>query len=90
MKKLKRIEEFIVRKIADEYVMMPVGKTAQKFNGLVMANDVSAFIWENIEEVETVDELTKMICEEFEVSFEEALRDTEEMVTEMKKAGWIE
>ena len=55
-----------------------------------MANDVSAFIWENIEEVETVEELTKMICEEFEVSFEEALRDTEEMVTEMKKAGWIE
>lgn len=90
MKRLKKVEDFIIREIADEYVMMPVGKTAQKFNGLIMANDVSAFIWEHIEEVETVEELVELICGDFEVSYEEALRDTTALVEEMKKAGWIE
>lgn len=87
---MKKKEEFIVREIVDEYVMMPVGSTALKFNGLVMANAVSAFIWENIENVNSVEELTNFICNEFEVEYEVALQDTTEIVEQMKKAGWIE
>ena len=87
---MKKKEEFIVREIVDEYVMMPVGNTALKFNGLVMANAVSAFIWENIENVNSVEELTNFICNEFEVEYEIALQDTAEIVEQMKKAGWIE
>ncbi len=87
---MKKLENFMVREIADEYVMMPVGKTAQKFNGLVMANAVSAFIWTHIEEAKDVESLAQMICEEFEVSYEEALGDTTELIEAMQKAGWIE
>ena len=78
-----------MREIAGEYVMMPFGKTAQKFNGLIMANEVSAFIWKHIEAVTDEKELAKLICEEFDVSYEEALHDTTELVEQMKKAGWI-
>ena len=41
---MKKKEEFLVRNIAGEYVMMPIGQTALKFNGLIMANSVSSFI----------------------------------------------
>ena len=78
-----------MRKIAGEYVMMPVGQTALKFNGLIMANEVSAFIWEHVESVSDAAELAGLICEEFDVSYEEALRDTAELVEQMKTAGWI-
>ena len=83
-------EEFLVRNIAGDNVMMPIGETAIKFNGLIMANDVAAFIWEQIENVETNEELAKMICEEFDVSYEVALGDATKLVAQMKKAGWIE
>lgn len=87
---MKKLEEFIVRNIADEYVMMPVGSTALKFNGLVMANEVSAFIWENIDNVNNAEEMTTLICQEFDVTYEEALADTSYMIEQMKKAKWIE
>ena len=87
---MKKTEEFITREIAGEYVMMPVGKTAQKFNGLILANEVSAFILEHIECVKNLDELVDLICKEFDVSYEEAWKDTKELISQMKTAGWIE
>lgn len=87
---MKRKEEFIAREIAGDYVMMPVGETALKFNGLVMGNAVSSFIWENIEKVDNSDEMAKLICENFEVDFETAKKDADALMTEMVKAGWIE
>lgn len=87
---MRKLEEFIVREIADDYVMMPIGNTALKFNGLVMANAVSAFIWENIEKVNSVEEMTQLICEEFEIDYETAKSDCEKLINEMIKAKWIE
>ena len=90
MKKLNKKEKFVIREIAGDYIMMPVGGTAQKFSGLIMANEVSAFIWENIDKVYSVEELTKLICKEFVVDYKEAFTDTKELVEQMKVAGWIE
>lgn len=87
---MRKKEDFIVRNIAGDNIMMPIGETAIKFNGLIMANDVAAFIWDQIENVETIEELTERICNEFEVSYEVAFEDTTKLVSQMKKAGWIE
>lgn len=87
---MKKLEQFILRTIAGEHVMMPVGPTAQKFSGLINANDVSAFIWQHIEEVSTAEEMARLVTGEFEVSYEEALADTAGLIENMKKAGWIE
>lgn len=87
---MKRKEQFIAREIAGDYVMMPVGETALKFNGLIMGNAVSAFMWENIEKVNDSDEMATLICEEFEVDFETAKKDADYLMGEMIKAGWIE
>lgn len=87
---MKKCEEFIIREIAGDYVMMPVGETALKFNGLIMANAVSAFIWEKIEDVDTVEELAKLITDEFEVTYEEAFEDCNILTQQMIKSNWIE
>ena len=77
---MRKKEQFIIRQVADEYVMMPIGATAQKFNGLIMANDVSAFIWDNIEKVETPEELIDLIYAEFEADYERISADTLEIL----------
>lgn len=87
---MKKKEEFLIRTIGGEQVMMAVGSTALKFNGLIYANDVSAFIWNNIEQVNDSKEMAKMICDEFDVSYEEAFADADEFIQQMIKAGWIE
>lgn len=87
---MKKKEEFLTRTIGGEQVMLAVGSTALKFNGLIYANDVSAFIWNNIEQAKDSEEMAKMVCEEFDVSYEEAFKDTDDLIRQMKQAGWIE
>lgn len=87
---MKKIENFILRKIGDAYTMIPVGQTALKFNGFVQANPVSAFIWENIESVDTIEQLVEKVCNKYEVDYQKALNDITHLVNQMKQAGWIE
>lgn len=87
---MKKKEEFLTRTIGGEQVMLAVGSTALKFNGLIYANDVSAFIWDNIERAKNSEEMAKMVCEEFDVSYEEAFKDVDKLIRQMKQAGWIE
>ena len=72
---MRKKESFILRKIGDSHVMIPVGTTSTKFNGMITANDSAAFIGEHIEEVNSEEELIEMVCEEFEVDSERALED---------------
>ncbi len=87
---MKKKEQFVARTIGGEHIMLAVGETALKFNGLIYANDVSAFIWNNIEKAKDSEEMVKMVCDEFDVTYEEAFRDVDELIQQMKKAGWIE
>lgn len=41
---MKISKEFILREIAGEYILVPVGKTALTFNGLVTVNEVGAHL----------------------------------------------
>ena len=87
---MKKKEQFIVRKIMDDFVLMPYGKTAHRFSGMIMTTETGAFIWEHIEEVNSPEEMAKLLTEEFEVSYEEALADVKVLFDNFQKAGWIE
>ena len=83
-------EKFTVRKIADHHVMIPIGLTAHKLNGMIVTTETGAFIWEHIEEVNSPEEMANLLIEEFEVSYEEALADVTVLFDNFQKAGWIE
>ena len=87
---MKKKEQFVSRKIVDNYVLIPHGQTANRFNGMIMATETGAFIWEHIEEVQNAEEMADLVCEEFEVTREEALADIKELLDNFQKAGWIE
>lgn len=87
---MKKKESFVVRTIMDRYVLAPVGDTGRRFSGLIFANDVAAFIWTHIEEVQSAQEMAALVCEEFEVPREQALADAEELFAQFTAAGWIE
>jgi hypothetical protein len=38
--------EFVFRKIADEGILVPTGKVAQSFNGIINLNPTSVFLWQ--------------------------------------------
>lgn len=82
--KIMKIEkEFILREIAGDYVIVPTGKTALEFNGLITVNELGAFIWKKLQQDVTEDELIQVILEEYEVDEETARNDVEEFLNKL-------
>ena len=87
---MKRKEEFVVRNIAGEYVMVPVGKTSEKLNGMVSVTPTAAYIWENMENVSTDEEMVELVLQEFRGDKEEITADVLQFVKNLRTAGFIE
>lgn len=80
--------EFVVRKIMDEIVAIPVG--AQPVSGMVLLNPVSAEIWKALEQETDLEGLVSEVTDGFDVSPEEARADILEFLESLRKAGLLE
>lgn len=87
---MKIVKEFILREIAGEWVLVPTGETTQEFNGLITMSDTARFIWENIESAESLDDMIKMVFEEYEIDEETARQDVVRFVSQLAQNGFIE
>lgn len=86
---MKRNKDFILRNIAGENILVATGEAAQIFNGMITLNDVASFIWSNIDECETVENLIESILKEFDIDRETAKKDVEGFTTELIKMGMV-
>lgn len=87
---MKAKEGFVLRSVVGEYFLMPVDEAILQFNGAVLLNDVSAFVWEHIQTPVTKAELLKSILDEFEVEEEVAARDLDALLETFSGFGIIE
>ena len=58
--------EAVLREIAGDHVLVPVGDTVIEHNGLFALSEVGARIWELLPDCETEDDITDKLLEEFE------------------------
>ena len=42
--------EYVIRNIAGDNILVPIGKTIDNFNGLIILNEMARFIWEKMPE----------------------------------------
>ena len=81
---------FVLRNVVDEYILMPTGDNIGKFNGTVLLNEVSAFIWEKLQNPMAKEDLLKAILDEFEVDRATASRDLDVLLETLKGFDVIE
>ena len=86
---MKTNPEFIARDIAGELVLVPIGTAAKNYGGLVTCNEVGAFIWKELENGKTMDELVNAILDEFEIDEKTARNDAEEFIGRLKEIGAV-
>ena len=87
---MKIKKELIKRSIAGDTILVPVGKTVYDSNGLFVLNEVAASIWDVLGDCETQDEIVDKILEEYEVSKEEAEKDTAEFLGTLREMQIID
>lgn len=87
---MKTNDNFILRDIAGEYVLIPTKEAAQSFNGMLHLTSTAAFIWEMADQCKTMDEIAFRIVDEFETDIETAKRDVRGFLYEFYIRGFVE
>nr|WP_296265112.1 PqqD family protein [uncultured Merdimonas sp.] len=86
---MKRNKLYIVKDIAGETVIVPTGNAIENFNGLISTNEVAGFIWKNVEECETPDDMVKKVMDAYEGDPETIKKEVLEFLETLRKVGMI-
>lgn len=77
---MKTSEKFVLRSIADSYVVVPVGDNIVDFGAMITINETGAYIWNLLQNDTDLDAIVSAMCSEFDVDEATARADAEEFV----------
>ncbi len=77
---MKIKKKVIVRCVADEYILVPVGDAVAEYNGLFVMSESGMFLWNMIENGAEKDELILALMKEYEINSETAVKDVTEFI----------
>lgn len=89
-KDMKIKEGFILRDVMDEHIVMPTGDNIAKFEGAVVLNEVSAFIYKLLEHPMCREDLLAAIVSEYDVDEATAAEDLDALLNKLAKMGVLE
>ena len=80
----------MLRNVADNYIVVPVGKASLEFKGLINLNGVGAFIWECLEKETTIEEVIDKVIQEYGIDCELAARDVNNFINKLIEAKLLD
>lgn len=81
---MKIKEGFILRNVADNYIVISVGEKTEDFNGMITLNETGAFLWKLLSESDTnKDELIKQMTAEYDVDENTAEEDIDDFIKKL-------
>ena len=81
--------EFVQREIAGDCILVPVGETALRFNGIITLDKVGGLIWSALEQGAERETILQQILDRFDVDRERAEQDLDEFLGQMEQAGFL-
>ena len=87
---MKANQNMLLREIAGETVLVPVGEAALKIHGMIVLNESGAVLWKALQQDCTRDELIQAILGEYEVDAETAAKDVDDFLAQMEQVGILE
>lgn len=81
---------FTVKRVVDEYMLLPTGDNIKKFGGSVIINEVTAYILELLKKDVTEEEIVNAVVNEYEVGKDVAEGDVQALILKLKDYGIID
>ncbi len=85
----KKSDSIVSRKIADEFLLVPIKQNVGDLESIYTLNEVATRVWELIDGKKKVKEINDKIVEEFEVTPQEAEKDLANLVKQLLAVGAI-
>lgn len=87
---LKIKNDFILKKIAGSYVVIPVRQQAVDFSGIIKLSETGAFLWQLLETGAERDELVEKLVESYLVDEATASADVDRFIKKLSEVGLLE
>ncbi len=81
---------FAKRNIAGSDIVVPLGRTAKEFNGMITLNETGSFLWDCFTKDITVDEAVTLLTAEYDVDADRARADIEKFLKLLRDNRLIE
>ena len=83
---------FVLREVCGENVIIGEGLGAINFGKMLALNESAAWLWKKVVEMGdfTIESLAEKLCQEYDVSADEALQDVTDIIGEWQKLNVVE
>lgn len=86
---MKIKENFILRNVADTWIVVALGEAAVDFSGMLKLNETGALLWKCLETGAETEALVDALCGEYAVDREQARTDVDEFLGVLRSAGCL-
>ena len=86
---MKLEDGFILRKVADTYVVVAIGAEAKKHNVMITLNETGGLLWEKLSEGAEKSDLVDAILEVYDIDRETAEADVDRFIQKVTAEGLI-
>ncbi len=87
---MKIKDDFILRKVADSYVVVPVNSMTLNFNGIINLNESGAFLFGLLQNGAEREDLISKMLDEYDVSEQQASDDIDTFIKKLKDVDILE
>ncbi len=87
---MKINENFLLREVAGNKVVMPVGEAAERFNGMMKLNGSGAYLFEKIQAGTDEESLVQAMLADYQIDEETARRDIGKFIATLRAMNIIE
>lgn len=88
--RFKKSEKIVSRRVADEFILVPICRSTKEVESIYTLNEVAARIWELMDGEMNIELIVHKITEEFDVTKEEVERDIQGLVDHLERINALE
>ena len=81
--------DLVTRCVAGETIIVPIKNKVGDLDSIYTLNEVGTLIWELIDGKNSANQIAEEICTTYEVSPEDAMKDTVDFLKSLEEAGLI-
>ena len=82
---MKVSDQFILRNVAGDNLLIPTGQSALYVKGLILLSESGVLLYNKLKDGCTKEDLVAALTAEYEVSKQEAARDTQAFLEQMRQ-----
>ena len=86
---MRRKNNYVIKNIGNENILVPIGKEVLNLNGILVLNDTARFIWDRLEKENSAEELIKSVINEYDIDIKTADKEVEIFIEELKSRGLV-